>query len=154
MPGNSDHSRDADAGAKPGSAQRPRAPAAKAPRGLHGLDPSEFGEYGMHSQSSVDAVRDGKRPTADQTTGVDPERMQSAAPGNAQESSTIGILKDGSYGSSDHGAESDHQSFDAEYRIREERNQRPRSLPTGLSATSDDAPASDTPGTGGGTGND
>lgn len=42
-----------------------------------------------------------------------------------------------SLGSSDHGAQGDHQSADAEFRVREERNKRERSIPNGLSQVPD-----------------
>lgn len=43
---------------------------------------------------------------------------------------------------SDHGAASDHESFDGEYRTREMRDHRARSIPTGLS-DAPEAPATD-----------
>lgn len=103
-------------------------------RERYGREPAEYGQYGMRAEGAGNYSRYGDdHGTGYARTGYDsaPDRSGSS-PGANRDRASVGAS---GYVGSNYGAASDHESFDGEYLRREQRDHRPRTIPTGLSHT-------------------
>ncbi len=105
-------------------------------RERYGRQPAELGQYGMRPEGAADYGRYGDdHGSGYERTGYDSAPGRGDTPAGSRGRASVGASGYGGYEGSDYGAPGDHASFDSEYRRREERNHRPRSIPTGLSHT-------------------